>query len=867
MVLSIIALLPSLNFAEGKKIDFTHDILPIFKESCFECHSSAKDKPKGDLRLDSKEFILKAIKEKEIAYAGDPESSDLLYLVDLPLDDEDRMPPPNKGRPLSKDEIQKLRDWVSQGFPFGDWVKASGDSIPRPKRVSEEVKRQFPALQKEFPDLKAQKKIDVAAKQIDQLIYASLKEKELKPNAVISDEVFLRRIYLDIAGRIPNLEETRSFLENKNLHKRAKLINTLLHSEAYGSHAFNKWADIFRIVSRGMNNGSPSIELFGQWLKESLQNNMPYDKMIYEILTSTGEQVINPKVGYWYRDYNMPLDNLAVTTQIFLGTKMDCAMCHDHPRDVWTQKDFYETAAFLKHHEQNAVLPKWVNKQMLLDAVESGGQSVVAMMASATDSVPMMNDTPMMEQAMDMQERQMADFGKKKFKGKQKEQIIEHIKSTPIEVFQYTLSYNKQGKMFRRQMESWVKSMGEAHKVKIKEDGYSTREEQREVDRHLRTLKNLIEINKSQFTRGKDDFIKLPKNYQYDDAKPNEKISANTPFGNFHSPDDDKLPYIKFAEWLTSKENPKFTKVIANRLFSDVMGIGLYEQHDDIKATDKPSHPELMALLERQMKESNYNIKRFLSILYNTRMYQSERWNPVLNEGQQASWPFNFEGPAKGRLSAEQLWDSLVSMMLKEPEARKRIFILQDPRFDKIDHLPPDKLSDFAKMMADEMYELKTAQHKKYKDFQNFSYLDISNEPEVKAHIARASELKQPTYPNHFLREFGQSDRMQIENANDLSNVPQTLRLLNSFIDGHLFGQWDKKQKRFKEPLPHMWSNVKNATNDKERIENLYLSILNRPPSEEEWTIIATRIDPNKDHEMADLVWALINTEEFRFIP
>ncbi|WP_075088873.1 DUF1549 domain-containing protein [Verrucomicrobium spinosum] len=157
----------------------------------------------------------------------------------------------------------------------------------------------------------------------------------------------MRRIYLDVVGRIPTKAEAVAFLESKDATKRQKLIDQLLNSDGYVQHAFNFWADVLR-VKNGIAPGGQGREAgaaYIQWLKESLRDNKPYDRMVRELLTADGATYEDGAMGFYMRDLGMPLDNMAVTTQVFLGTQMVCAQCHNHPFDKWSQMDYYQMAA------------------------------------------------------------------------------------------------------------------------------------------------------------------------------------------------------------------------------------------------------------------------------------------------------------------------------------------------------------------------------------------------------------------------------------------------------------------------------------------------------------------------------------------
>ena len=157
---------------------------------------------------------------------------------------------------------------------------------------------------------------------------------------------FKRRSYLRIIGRIPTETEARSFLRLTDETKRADLIDHLLDSPGYVSHQFNFWADILRIKTTGREGSTKGGVYYAQWFKEQIIANTAYDQIVYRLLTAEGYPWENPASGYYLRDLGMPLDNMAMTLQVFLGTQLQCAQCHDHPYAAWTQKDFYHLAAF-----------------------------------------------------------------------------------------------------------------------------------------------------------------------------------------------------------------------------------------------------------------------------------------------------------------------------------------------------------------------------------------------------------------------------------------------------------------------------------------------------------------------------------------
>ena len=182
-----------------------------------------------------------------------------------------------------------------------------------------------------------------SSKKIDRLVGADFRRKQIRPLGKATDSEFLRRAYLNVIGRIPSYEESIEFLNNEDPEKRSKLIDLLLSSYGYNMHMFNWWADLLRATDTFQNtSGAPYIK----WIKDSIAENKSYKTMVHQLVAATGGGWQNGAVGYYVRDQGMLKDNMANTTRIFLGTRIECAQCHNHPFDSWKQMDFYQMAAF-----------------------------------------------------------------------------------------------------------------------------------------------------------------------------------------------------------------------------------------------------------------------------------------------------------------------------------------------------------------------------------------------------------------------------------------------------------------------------------------------------------------------------------------
>jgi len=213
---------------------------------------------------------------------------------------------------------------------------------------------------------------------IDRTVGNRLIKSGVQPNKQTDDFVFVRRIYLDIAGRIPTDVEARDFLNDKDPEKRRKLIDKLLISDGYRSHLFNWMADLLR--HRGKLRRS-NFNHYERWLKDQITQNIPWDDMVYAMLTAEGTLASSGPTGYLLRDPGMPLDNLSNTLNVFLSANVSCAQCHDHPLADWTQREFYELAAFFGATDVGDRDPREVGNKLRLPDGSISKQDVASAVA------------------------------------------------------------------------------------------------------------------------------------------------------------------------------------------------------------------------------------------------------------------------------------------------------------------------------------------------------------------------------------------------------------------------------------------------------------------------------------------------------
>jgi hypothetical protein len=180
---------------------------------------------------------------------------------------------------------------------------------------------------------------------IDELVGAKLQKLRILPSPVCSDEVFLRRVTLDITGLLPTPEEYEAFLADKDPQKRARLIDELLTRKEFSEIWAMKWAEIMKIRTINNQVSGKAAYLYASWLTDKISNNVPLNVMVQELLSANGGTFKNPATNF----YQVERDNLKTSenvAQLFMGMRLQCAQCHNHPFDRWTMDDYYSFAAF-----------------------------------------------------------------------------------------------------------------------------------------------------------------------------------------------------------------------------------------------------------------------------------------------------------------------------------------------------------------------------------------------------------------------------------------------------------------------------------------------------------------------------------------
>lgn len=193
-------------------------------------------------------------------------------------------------------------------------------------------------------------KLPPAKNYVDELVFKKLKQVGMPPSELCDDATFIRRVTLDIAGRLPKPEEVTAFVADQSTCKRDALVDRLVDSGDYADYFANKWSALLRNKRETPASARGNYAFHG-WIRDSLYGNKPFDQFAREIVAASGDSTANPPVA-WYRGAKTTQLQLEDTAQLFLGTRLQCAQCHHHPYEKWSQRDYYSMAAFFSTVQQ-----------------------------------------------------------------------------------------------------------------------------------------------------------------------------------------------------------------------------------------------------------------------------------------------------------------------------------------------------------------------------------------------------------------------------------------------------------------------------------------------------------------------------------
>ena len=212
---------------------------------------------------------------------------------------------------------------------------------------------------------------------VDEHVYRKLQQLQFEAGSLCSDSQFIRRVHLDVIGVLPDSNAVRTFLADKSNDKRAKLIDELLKRKEFAQFWTVRWGDLLRMSQKQV--GKDGLHKYHAWVRAAIENNKPYDQFVRELLTASGNTLENPPANYYRTEASLE-DAVETTAQTFLGVRIQCAKCHNHPYEKWTQNDYYGMSTFFSQVKRQRIEkpnPKDKKKKIIEIAIRSEGQGEV----------------------------------------------------------------------------------------------------------------------------------------------------------------------------------------------------------------------------------------------------------------------------------------------------------------------------------------------------------------------------------------------------------------------------------------------------------------------------------------------------------
>jgi len=502
---------------------------------------------------------------------------------------------------------------------------------------------------------------------IDEEVFDKLRLFNIIPSDLSSDSEFLRRLCLDLTGTLPPPERVREFLASKDPKKRERLIETLLESPEYIDYWTFRFADLFRVAVYPVGINPKWSQSYWGWIRENIAANTPYDQIARERISAQGYSA--PSRHYLpYMVVPPPQDGMGEQVRVFMGRRLDCAQCHDHPYEQWSQDQFWGMAAFF-----GAMFKLGGNPNSVIFD-HPGGKEIAADIAGAKD-----------------------------------------------------------------------------YRVL-----------------HPRTKQEVIPMLL--------DGTQIP-----------------------HAPTN--FPRMELAKWMTS--HPYFAEAAANRVWGYFFGRGIVDPVDDFRSTNPPTHPELLRRLAGYFVENQYDLKRLVRLIVQSRAYQLSSRTNATNEGDE----INYSHAQPRTLDAEVLLDA-ISDVTGVPET-------------------------FSTSIPD------------------------SNRPGGGAPAGtRAIELKESdNYYSPFLDIYGRPNRLSVPERSSKPNLSQAQHILaGSTYNDKLLANRGR-----------IGLLLERGASDSEIIEEFYLAGFSRFPTRAESIELEKLIaqTPTREQALRDLLWAIISSREF----
>ena len=588
--------------AAESKLALARKVRAILSENCFHCHGPDSNTREADLRLDQQHPLFADRDGYAVVEPGSLANSELFNRITS--DDEDlRMPPVDSNLTLSEEDIRTVGKWIESG---ATWVAHwAYDPITRPE-VPMRTPMRSDRLRHEY---------EGPQNPIDWFVLERLSSERLTPSAPADKRRLLRRVSLDLIGVPPTDDEVENFLSDHSADSYDRVVNRLLSSPKYGERMVWEWLDAARYADSSGFQGDPERTMWPwrDWVVNALNSNMPFDQFTIEQLAgdllpnatqaqriATGfnrNHMHNGEGGRIAEETRVEnvFDRIETTATVWMGLTFTCARCHDHKYDPFTQKEYYELAAFFNNTTENGG--------------GRGGQNAPAIeYRTARDAETIANA----EFRLRLASRELREIERNRFLQVNEDESVsdevrEALKRMPSD--RDNTATNTLIEHFQETQPNYVANL-KAHQ-----------NARHELDRIVDRLPKVMVMDDRDQPR--DTFILARGLYN----KPGAQVSTGVPAALppmvaswSSSGDHDRLA---LAAWLVDNEHPLTSRVTVNRIWQSFFGRGLVASTENFGVQgEEPTHPELLDWLASEFMESGWNVKRLQRLIVTSATYR-----------------------------------------------------------------------------------------------------------------------------------------------------------------------------------------------------------------------------------------------------
>ena len=622
---------------------FEQKIRPVMARHCYKCHSQKEDKNKGGLTMDSRSALRAGGSSGYVILPGDPDNS-LLMKAMKHLDEDLQMPPDEK---LSRRIIRDFEEWIKMGAP--DPREDDPNTVVVNWRDPKSA-REFWAFKPPVkPALPSVNDTSWPRNEIDYFVQAKREELGLKPVADADEAALARRAYYDLLGLPPTPRTIENFTRSTDPTAWGRLIDMLMASESFGEKWGRHWLDVARYAEssgKEANITFPHAWRYRDYVIKSFNEDKPYDRFVREqiagdllrseskehraeLMVATGFLAMGPKSLNEANQAQFRMDQIDeqidTMSKSILGVTIACARCHDHKFDPISQREYYAMAGI------------FLSTDTFYGTVATQGNR------RSSQLLPLaIKETEYAGRILTEREMEFA------------RNVLEDRTTERTDIF------NK---------------AREARRSGAEVDRVRTRQQIQRLNTQINMARNTLETrdesgNPLPFAMGVRDSRRITNARFLDRGEienPREFIQRGFIYVLSEDNHNARLPRSQsgrkeLAAWLTAERNPLFARVMANRVWSWLMGQGIVETVDNFGVNGKrPTHPELLEFLAVRFQEHGYSVKKLIKEIMMSRTYQLASIYSARNYHQDPDnvyyWRKN-----KRRLTAEEVRDSILAI-------------------------------------------------------------------------------------------------------------------------------------------------------------------------------------------------------------